>query len=277
MINIKKCSEVSKEIVFKTFKAGFSDYMVKLSIEQEYFFKRFFGAEGNSLELSYIAMDDDKGIGVVLGGIREFDKLKTLRCGTMCIIPEMRGKGIAQELFDLHMETAKKENCKQLFLEVIKGNDRAIKFYEKNGYMKVFDLNYYSTDDFNFLEVISDDSIEVLNFEELKIFRNNFSDVHINWQNETDYMEHTEADYFGIKENGELIAAISSIKGNIMFLGVLEKYRNKNFAKKLIKHSLKENKIINASFSNNASLARFFIKCGFSRKDISQYEMYKYV
>ena len=49
-----------------------------------------------------------------------------------------RGKGISQRLMEFHREEAKKLDCKQLFLEVIVSNDRAINFYKKLGYREDF-------------------------------------------------------------------------------------------------------------------------------------------
>ena len=50
-----------------------------------------------------------------------------MRCGTLAVHPNYRGVGVSQKLFELHKEALQNE-CKQLFLEVIVGNDRAIRF-----------------------------------------------------------------------------------------------------------------------------------------------------
>ncbi len=278
MLNIKKCSEVQKKIIFDTFKNGFSDYTIKFSMDEEFFFKRFFGPEGNSLDLSYIAMDEEKGIGLILGGIRDFDGRKTIRCGTMCVIPEMRGKGISQRLFEMHMEAAISNKCEQLFLEVIKGNDRAINFYIKNGYEKIYDLNYYICDKNDSLTNIRNDGVCEIDFDEIRDFREKFGEVHMNWQNEMEYVKETNSKFYGIKSNGKLVAAISELNSNISFLGVLDTHRKKGFAKGLLKFCFDKNSgVLSTSFPNNSRLTGFFRNCGFSKKDISQYEMYRYI
>ncbi|MDZ5610601.1 GNAT family N-acetyltransferase, partial [Bacillus pseudomycoides] len=129
MIHYKKCSEVNTDFVYEAFRDGFSDYMIKMEISKEDFIKRFFGSEGNKLEHSHLALDENKPIGVILGGIKDYESIKTMRCGALAVHLDFRGTGVSQKLFELHKEEAIKNGCQQLFLEVIVGNDRAIQFY----------------------------------------------------------------------------------------------------------------------------------------------------
>jgi ribosomal protein S18 acetylase RimI-like enzyme len=275
MIDYKCCADVDRKVIFQAFCDGFSDYIIKFDTTESLFFERFFGAEGNSLEYSFIAMEEDKGVGLILGGIREFDGSRTMRCGTMCVSPLYRKKGIATELLKLHRNKAIEENCKQLFLEVIVGNHKAINFYESNGYFKVYDIAYYSTEKFEWLEDITTDFIEEISIDELRIFRNTFSELHINWQNEIDYITQTGAKIFGFKDNSKLVGAISINNGAIQFLGVEKSFRNKGIAKSLIKKCIDlGNSKIRASFSNNSSLELYLRKMNFKKESITQYEMY---
>lgn len=41
MVVYKKCSEVSIDLVFDAFNIGFSDYIIKLSMNKEDFIKKF--------------------------------------------------------------------------------------------------------------------------------------------------------------------------------------------------------------------------------------------
>lgn len=275
MINYKCCADVDKTLVFQAFCDGFSDYIIKFDTTESLFFERFFGAEGNTLEYSFIAMEEGRGVGLVLGGIREFDGLKTMRCGTMCVSPLYRKKGIATELLKLHKNKAIEENCKQLFLEVIVGNDKAINFYESNGYFKVYDIAYYSAEKFHCFENATTDFIEEISIEELRDFRNTFSELHINWQNEIDYIAQTQAKIFGFKENDKLVGAISINSGAIQFLQVQKGYRNRGIAKSLLKKCVEMSiPKIRISFSNNSNLELYLRKMNFKKESITQYEMY---
>lgn len=275
MITYKCCADVNRNVVFQAFCDGFSDYEIKFDITEGLFYERFFGAEGNRLEYSFIAMEEGIGIGLILGGIRDFDGARTMRCGTMCVSPLNRRKGIASQLLKLHKSIAIEENCKQLFLEVIVRNDSAIRFYESHGYFKVYDLIYYSTEEFGFLENVTTDLLEEISIEDLRTFRIGFSQLHINWQNEIDYIAQTQAVIFGFKDKDKIVGAISINNGAIQFLGVQKSYRNRGIAKSLIKKCLDmKSPKIRVSFSNNSSLELYFRKVKFKKEPIAQYEMY---
>ena len=275
MITYKCCTDVDIKVVFQAFCDGFSDYMIKFDITEAQFLERFFGPEGNTLEYSFVAMEEGNGVGLVLGGIREFDGLKTMRCGTMCVAPLYRKKGIAAQLLKLHKNKAIEENCKQLFLEVIVGNDKAINFYKANGYFKVYDITYYATEKFDFLENITTNSVEEISIDELRAFRNTFSDIHINWQNEIDYIAKTKARIYGFKENNKVVGAITINNGSLQFLGVQKAYRGKGIAKSLIKKCVEmNNPKLRMSTTNNSSLELYLRKMNFNKEAITQYEMY---
>src|SRR5690554_2895466 len=121
MITYKICTKDDIENMYEAFSIGFSDYMVKFDITLERFIDLFLRIEGNSLDSSLLALDNEKPIGLMLGGIKTYDGVKTLRCGTLAIDPDYRKIGVASQLFMLHKELAIKNDCKVLFLEVIKG------------------------------------------------------------------------------------------------------------------------------------------------------------
>ena len=91
-INYQKCSDVEDRFIYQAFMDGFSDYMVKFQFSLEDFLTRFFGPEGNSRDISFIAFDQEQPVGVVLGGIKNYESIKTMRCGTLAIHPDYRGK-----------------------------------------------------------------------------------------------------------------------------------------------------------------------------------------
>lgn len=283
MITYKKCSEVNIESVYEAFSVGFADYIVKIEMPQDVFVKRFFGPEGNDLNYSYVAFDDEKPVGLILGGIKSYEGIKTLRCGTMCIHPEYRGKGISQKLFKYHKQIGTEHNCKQLFLEVVVGNDRAISFYKKLGYEKIYDLCYYTLKDINGLKKQTGDSLDIrrISLEEIKTLENSIFDIHINWQNDFDYVQKLESvSHYGVYRDGSLIAVLSANKnGGIHFLWVIPKYRNEKIASNLLGYIISDldlNKM-STGFPNNASLEGFFKHIGFEKERLAQYEMYLFL
>lgn len=279
MITYKKCKEVSEDTIYQAFKIGFSDYIVKTEMSKDVFAKRLLGAGRNNLEHSFIAFDGDKPVGLNLGSIKNYEGIKTLRCGALCVNPEYRGTEVGKRLFELHKELALENNCKQMFLEVIVGNDRAINFYKKKGYEKVYDIVYYSHT--NPKEIIGslpeDVRIEKIDIDVLKSLKNKI-DTHINWQNDFDYIYQTGGYvYYGVFKDNELIGGLSiHPKGHINFLWIDSRYRHRGIGKGIISHAVKEFDIEKLAifFSNNANLFGFMKKLNFTKDPISQYEMY---
>lgn len=280
MIKYSKCSEVEKKLIYEAFKIGFSDYIIAIDMEEKVFFERFFGPEGNTLENSFIAMDGEKAVGVILGGIKNYEGIKTIRCGTLAIHPEYRGCGVSQKLFELHRQDALNNNCKQMFLEVIVGNDRAISFYKKLGYEKIYDLSYFSLDSVSHLKERENHALQFRNIDmkELKELREDAKDAHINWQNDLEYIDKLEGQiHFGAYYNDELIGVISGSKnGKISIIYVKPGFRCIGIGGNLLIILAKSFELekLNICFPNNASLEGFMRKVGFTRMQISQYEMY---
>ncbi|MFV0516203.1 MAG: GNAT family N-acetyltransferase [Aminipila sp.] len=280
MITYKKCTEVNESAIFQAFQIGFSDYIVQTEMTRDFFMKRFFGQEGNALEFSFIAFDGDKPVGLNLGGIKVYEGIKTLRCGALCIHPKYRGTEVSKRLFTLHKEVAIDNGCKQMFLEVLVGNDRAINFYKKQGYEKVYDMVYYSHN--NPLELkadITDDlRIDMIDLDSLRTLSHEVQDIHINWQNDFDYISHIDDQvHYGIIKDDKLIGGMSiHPNGKISFLWINSMFRCQGIGRSLIKHGVKELNIekLAINFSNNVKRLGFIQHLNFTKDSISQYEMY---
>ena len=54
---------------------------------------------------------------------------------SICVLPQTRGNGAAQELISAYGEVMKAQGRKNCILTVAVDNPRAIRFYERNGYM----------------------------------------------------------------------------------------------------------------------------------------------
>lgn len=137
----------------------------------------------------------------------------------------------------LHKKTAIENNCKQMFLEVIVGNDKAINFYKKIGYEKIYDLNYFFHDDLSKLIKFDNFNINIkeVDFIVFKNIISNHKDFHINWQSDLDYVEKL---------------------GNIVCLAAYD------------------NEKLSIVVPNNNYLEGFLKHMKFKKDPISQYEMY---
>lgn len=279
MIEYKLCTEVPEEQIYQAAMSGFCDYIIPFNMEADFFSSHFWGPEGNKKEWSFIALDEGKPIGLVLGGIRIFDGRKTMRCGMLGIAPEYRGHGIAHKLMDLHKQTAVDEGCRQLFLEVIKGNDRAVKFYANLGYVKVYDIRYFSLKKSRLLCQPSPISsgVEKSSFREIAAYRSTLTDVHLHWQREVESFHTADTEYRVIRHEGEIAATIAFSSKVIYFLYVGQQFREKGYARALLNNAVEsfpDDKLFTLSFTNNALLETFCIHLEAERNKIAQYEMY---
>lgn len=283
MYSFKKCIEVSDDLIYKAFTDGFADYIIQAKMTQEQLIGRFFGIEGNDRELSFVAFKDNKPIGIILGGIKTDETFKTLRCGAMSLIPEERGSGVATKLFELHEGLARDIGCKQLFLEVIDINARAISFYKKMGYEKVYDLTYMNWEISN-KEIIGDvnneisNAISVLSHEDVYSLREEeFS--HLPWQEQFSYFKQLSCNYYGIKDGDSLIAGLAGTKNKIFYIWVHPRYRLKGYARALLNRLIvdTDTQKLTMTYANNSELHTFAKHYGMEKSKINQSEMYKWL
>lgn len=90
----------------------------------------------------YLAIEDDKAIGLIMGIIPGYDEYDYLdyKCPKRGEITELvvskniRSKGIGRELMKVMEDYFKENNCEYVLVDVFAYNDNAIKFYEKSGY-----------------------------------------------------------------------------------------------------------------------------------------------
>ncbi|MBO1263973.1 GNAT family N-acetyltransferase [Proteiniclasticum sp. SCR006] len=273
--------EVGREKIYTAFQKGFSDYRIRFHMTQEEFFERFFGSEGNELSASYVALDGENPVGLVLGGVKDFNGVKTMRCGTLCIAPAYRGKGVSDALFSLHERSAEEIGCRQMFLEVIKGNDRAISFYEKKGYSRIYDLRYYAVDRRVLLEEKARLSEELtmrgMSIEEFFSVKEQVGEVHLNWQTDFQAMKITEdIHYLGVYRKERIIGACAyRTSGKICFIWVHKEERLQGIGASLLQEIARKTlgEKIQMSFSNHMGLWGFVHRLGFREEKLSQYEM----
>lgn len=276
-------TQIQVSEIYKAFMKGFSDYIIKVELEEAAFVSRFFGPEGNALELCHVALSDGEPIGVVMGGIREWDGQKTLRCGTLCIAPEYRGTDVAKTLLALHWKDAADNKCDRISLEVLKGNDRAIRFYEKNGYFTSYDIKYFKikADD---LGAKSEElqnpifTLKEVDIKTLEVHRRGLPGIHINWQSELDYYRESTSDHhFEIEHEGQSVGMLSlSGGGKINYIWIEPKYRNKGVGRQALQEAgnTMHLETMNIALTNNGSLEGFLRALRFEKDKIEQFEMF---
>lgn len=288
MITIRNAKILSDTVLYQVFKEAFSNYMIKFDFDEQTFISHMFGKEGNKREYSFVAYRDYKPVGIVIGGLNPTMAIKTLRCGGMGVIKEERGSDIATLLMKEHLKIAKNIGCARVYLEVIKGNDRAIGFYKKIGYRKVYDLSYktlyFDTEEGiklenelmkKYIDLPKEYSTERVSYDEVEEFRKN-DHSYLPWQGSFEYFKDLEFVYYGVKVSGKLVGAIVANSSRLAYLYVIEEYRNLKIGKALLKKIIKELKpeSLRITYSNNDLLEFFTSKYGFVNDGLSQIEMF---
>jgi ribosomal protein S18 acetylase RimI-like enzyme len=285
-IDCKRCSEVNQTLIYQAFINGYSDYPIPMKISMEHFFERFFGPEGNTLEDSFIALRDHKPVGLILGGIRIFDGYKNLRCGAFCVVSDLRGKGMSRELFRLFVQNGLNRGCIRISLEVLSDNERAIRFYEKQGFKKQNKLLYYSKSlaDGSLkqtIKILPHFTIKKVNLSVAKEVREQIGPIHINWQNEVEYfLQDVSAHCFAAYLDHQLKGALVITEyGKIYFIYVNKEDRRKGIATALLLYTINHLNLqkLNISMPDQIQMIEFLMNIGFEKEPIEQYEMYKWL
>lgn len=90
----------------------------------------------------YLAIEDGKAVGLIMGILREYDPFDYIdyKCPKAGVVTELivskniRGKGIGQELMQKLETYFKSKGCEYIYIDVFAYNEKAIKFYGKEGY-----------------------------------------------------------------------------------------------------------------------------------------------
>lgn len=90
----------------------------------------------------YLAIENDKAVGLIMGIIRSYDKYdyldykcpKSGKITELIITNRVRNKGIGNLLMKKMEDYFKSIGCEYVFIDVFAYNKSALKFYEKNNY-----------------------------------------------------------------------------------------------------------------------------------------------
>lgn len=98
---------------------------------------------------TYLYVENGKAIGLIMGVIRDYDPVDYLdykcpkagRVTELVVSKNARSGGIGKQLMNKMEEYFKSKDCEWMFVEVFGYNDRAIKFYEREGYhTRMYDM-----------------------------------------------------------------------------------------------------------------------------------------
>jgi ribosomal protein S18 acetylase RimI-like enzyme len=145
-INEQDINEL-KTICSKTFEDTFLPFNPALTIQK--YISTKFNEEQLKTELKnpyskfYFAEIDERNVGYLkinFGSAQtEKNYKESMEIERIYVLSEYHGKGVGQSLLDYSIKIAKNNNVKYIWLGVWEKNKRAVRFYEKNGFVKFDD------------------------------------------------------------------------------------------------------------------------------------------
>jgi len=276
--------EENFDTVYGTFVKAFSDYQIKMEITKEQF-REMNVRRGLSYELSAGAVDDrGKMVGLALNGADFWDKKLTAYDMGTGVVPEFRGKGVADGMFDFLIPKLRQSDVKQYLLEVIRSNQKAYNLYKKKGFREtrqfecftaeVASLNLKSTID-------AEDSISIKPMEkpEWSLFES-FWEWRPSWQNSVNSVKRSQSRkvVLGAFKGSRCVGygIIYSESGDIPQFTVKETFRRQGVGTLLMKALAREARrgrlaVVNVDSSSQVTLD-FLTDLGF-KNFAGQYEM----
>lgn len=204
MIHIQRSPDV--KTAYKAMQDGFQDYLIPLHLSEAEFQERIIERDGNQLEHSFVAYHGEIPVGLWLNGWKEIEGQRIMRCGGLGISPQYRRLGIAKALYQAQLSHAKEIGMDGLMLEVIQGNDPAIRLYESLHYTIVGEIGY-----FHLTDELTDERQEVAlpTIEEVEFLKQYHGQGEYIWQQDPHVMQQLQTDYYQLEASVVAVAGSS--------------------------------------------------------------------
>lgn len=135
--NVQALQDLNDEVFIDNSKY---DDDLKLDWAQSEVGKKYFSdLVENPEDICIIARDGERPVGYIAAEPKIFGYRlsKYIEIDNMGVTPEYRSKGVGTELLTKVTEIAKQRGYKKLFVNSYWDNEKAISFYEKNGFGKI--------------------------------------------------------------------------------------------------------------------------------------------
>ncbi|WP_410502386.1 GNAT family N-acetyltransferase [Exiguobacterium acetylicum] len=200
MIHIQRAPDV--KTAYQAMEDGFQDYLIPLHFSEAEFQERIIERDGNQLEHSFVAYHGEKPVGLWLNGWKDIDGRHVMRCGGLGVSPQYRRLGIAKALYQAQLSHAKEIGMDELMLEVIQGNDPAIRLYESLHYTIVGEIGYFH---------LTDERQEAVlpTIKEAEFLKRYDVQGEYIWQQDPHVMQQVQTDYYQLEESVVAVAGAS--------------------------------------------------------------------
>lgn len=236
-MKIRSLREVSVRELTEVFNDSFSDYILPFHlIEDSLAFK--LNSELVDLDYSIGAFDKGKLVAFMLTGVKRVDEQTYYYNAGTGVRPAYRGQRLVAQMYSYTIPIWKEAGSSvNLSLEVIKGNDKAIRAYRAQGYNISRDLLCFKGQPremhYKTANIVIEDVEQVCWKTVLP-----FWDIQPSWQNSIAVLEKAKEDirFKVAKMRGNIVGYVIYHKSNgkIFQLAVDKTHRNKGIAKLLV-------------------------------------------
>lgn len=275
-MTVKTLADIDIPQMAEAINQSFADYIVPFQLNAEQLQYKII-QEDVDLDLSVGVFDDDTLVGIMLHALRKNDGHLVAYNAATGIIPTYRGKGLVGKMYDSPVPKLQALQVQKMVLEVIEGNEPAIKAYEKMGYTISRKLVCFSG-----TAKIAETQKEI-SIKEATAFQwdkwLSFWDIQPSWQNAVQSVENSKAmakvleAYLDDELAGYLIYNTNSRK--VIQFAVSPSHRQKGIATALFSHLQQvldnEMYVYNIDASSQACI-HFLKKLGLKEK-VNQFEM----
>lgn len=275
-MTVKTLANIDIPQMAEAINQSFADYIVPFQLNAEQLQYKII-QEDVDLDLSVGVFDDDTLVGIMLHALRKNDGHLVVYNAATGVIPTYRGKGLVGKMYDSLLPKLQALQVQKMVLEVIEGNEPAIKAYEKMGYTISRKLVCFSG-----TAKVAETQKEI-SIKEATAFQwdkwLSFWDIQPSWQNAVQSVENSKATakvleaYLDDELAGYLIYNIDSRKVNQF--AVSPSHRQKGVATALFSHLQQvldnEMYVYNIDASSQACIP-FLKKLGLKEK-VNQFEM----
>jgi ribosomal protein S18 acetylase RimI-like enzyme len=139
-------SQDSFDDVYDTFVEAFSDYAVDLSYMAKSDLLNRALKNGIDIGSSVGVYDVERMVGYTLIGLDRWNSSPAAFDIGTGIIKSHRGKGLANEMFNFALPRLREKGVRVIVLEVLQGNEPAVRAYRKTGFTVVRELDCFQLD-----------------------------------------------------------------------------------------------------------------------------------
>ncbi len=238
--------KINKKIIYESFIEAFSDYSVNIFLPYEDFEKMLIGKGFNS-EISIGLFHEEKLIGFILNGKREWNGKETAYDMGTALLPSYRGYGFSKKMIKEILKLLKEKNVEQYLLEVIQDNKNAFELYKAHDFKISRDFSVFQLKKNSCIPSASIpykiETVSEISDNMWEIFKT-FWDFSPSWQNSINSVKAVKEifSYVVVKDKNNIIGygIIEKNSGKIPQLAVDKNYRNKNIGKNIINQFFEE-------------------------------------